>query len=74
MIDRERKRLLAEALLDFFRCPNSGRVIDGAKHDDKVLCGCGVPNPRVPTEAPHHHVRRFLERATVDDWMAQEGR
>lgn len=64
----EQRRACLEATADFFRCPHTGRVIEGMKHDDKVMCGCGKPNPRVPTEAPHHHVKRFLERATVDQY------
>ena len=34
--------------LPAFVCPNDGRVIvDHLASDDKVICGCGKPNPVV---------------------------
>lgn len=65
----------------FYRCPNSGRVIGpSSPNDDKVLCGCGKPQPasrgyrsgvRAFAEPPGTHVKRFLPRATADDYIAQ---
>jgi hypothetical protein len=62
-------------------------VIDGMDHDDKVMCGCRRPNPKLPI--PHHggsyehghenggpicHIKKFLEPATVDEFLAQKDR
>lgn len=70
------RRALAESLCDFFRCPTTGRVLDGLKHDDKVICGCGKTNPVVAArghrEAPGVHIKTYLERATADEWIKQE--
>ena len=58
----------------FFFCPNTGRVIDTARGDDKALCECGRSNPRVPTEATERtgtHIVRFLQPATLNDWREQ---
>ncbi len=70
------RRALAEALADFYRCPTTGRIIDGMKGDDKVLCGCGKTNPRVAErghrEAPGVHIKAYLQTATVDEWIKQE--
>ncbi len=48
----------------------------GGRHDDKVLCGCGKPNPHVTfreaVSGVVHHVKAFLKRATVDEYIAQE--
>jgi hypothetical protein len=70
-----RRKAIAAALCDFFRCPTTGKVIDGLKGDDKVLCGCGETNPRVSgvghREAPGVHIKAYLETATVDEWIAQ---
>jgi hypothetical protein len=62
---------LLSANADFWICPNNNQVIIGMKHDDKVLCGCRTPNPSCLTEAPGHHVKRFLKSATVDDYEKQ---
>jgi hypothetical protein len=67
-----RKLLLLSVMADYWRCPNTGRVIDAAKHDDKALCGCGKPNPRVPTEAPGLHIKSFLVEASVREFYDQE--
>lgn len=64
-------------LFDFWRCPTTGRVVDGIPGDDKVLCGCRRSNPKVPrerTEWTGVHIKRFLEPATVADWRAQNER
>jgi hypothetical protein len=54
------------------RCPNSGLVIESMGSDDKAMCGCGKPNPKVPTEIPGLHVKRFLASASVDEYIRQE--
>lgn len=69
--DAER-RAVALKLCDFHRCPNTGLVIESIKHDDKALCGCGLPNPEVRGETCGTHLKAFLRRASVDDYMAQE--
>lgn len=61
----------------FYRCPTTGRIIEALRGDDKALCNCRTSNPAVPTEATHRtgtHIVRFLEQATVDDYLAQRDR
>lgn len=71
------REALAEAMCDFFRCPNNGRVIDGMKHDDKVMCACGRSNPKARnpegiTGGIVHHAKVYLERATAREWIEQK--
>ncbi len=68
----EERRMFLEASVEFFRCPNTGRVIEGLKGDDKVLCHCGKTNPGVNGERPGVHIRSLLSRATVDEYLKQE--
>jgi hypothetical protein len=66
---------------EFWRCPNDGRVLLASLgHDDKVLCGCGKPQPAT-LGGPHHsrfteprgaHVKKFLKRATSAEYVRQE--
>lgn len=59
---------IAEALMKFYRCPTTGRVIDAVPHDDKALCGCRKSNPKVPGEATERtgtHLVKFLERSSA---------
>jgi hypothetical protein len=77
-----RDRRIIQLLSDFYRCLNSGRIIEGSKGDDKVICGCGKTNPRVvalgheegisPGTGHVHHIKRFLSPATLEDWEQQE--
>lgn len=71
----ERRAVLTAMGMDFYRCPTTGTILEHMRGDDKVTCGCGVPNPRVPKEATAQtltHLVRFLDRATVDEYMDQE--
>lgn len=57
-----------------FRCPTTGRVVEGFEGDDKLLCRCGRSNPRIPderTEQTGTHIVRFLDRATPDEYLDQ---
>ena len=69
------RRRLAETLWDgFYRCPNTGKILEQLPGDDKVLCSCSVSNPRVPeerTEQTGVHIVRFLRQATVDEYLDQ---
>jgi hypothetical protein len=73
--ERDRLGIVAQSMWGgFFRCPTTGRVIEALHGDDKVLCPCGVSNPRVPTEQTHLtgvHIVRFLTEATVDEYLDQ---
>jgi len=73
---RTEKIAFVLATSDLFRCPNSGLVIDGAPGDDKVACACGKANPKTPyREAAAgvvHHVKKYLERATAEEFVDQE--
>jgi hypothetical protein len=74
-MDKDQRRTALLAMADFWRCPNNGKIIEGMKGDDKVLCNCGKPNPNCPTEAVQglvHHVKRFLSSVTVDEYIEQE--
>ena len=65
----------AELFFDLHRCPTTRRVLDSGKSDDKALCGCGQPNPRLVemghSEAPGTHLKRFLETASGTEYIAQ---
>ena len=69
------EKALAEAMWGgFVRCPTTNRIIEYLSGDDKVLCRCGRSNPRVPaelTERTGTHIVRFLEAASVDDYLAK---
>jgi hypothetical protein len=59
----------------FYYCPTTGRIIEALAGDDKALCGCGVSNPKVPTEQTPLtgvHIVRFLRPATAAAYVAQE--
>jgi CDGSH-type Zn-finger protein len=59
----------------FVRCPNTGRIIEVLKNDNKVLCRCGKSNPRFPQEDAERtgcHFVAKLRRATVDEFIEQE--
>jgi hypothetical protein len=58
----------------FWKCPTTDRICEQSPGDDKVLCTCRRPNPRVPTEYPGVHIVTFLEPATVDEWLDQQDR
>lgn len=62
----------AAELLDFHRCPNTGRVIHSHKEDDKSFCRCGRPNPSVPGETAHAHFKERMAKATVEEFVEQE--
>ena len=58
----------------FYRCPTTGRIIEALEGDDKVVCNCRRSNPRVlaeRTEQTGTHIIRFLDEASVDDYLAQ---
>lgn len=69
----EAQKFFIEATCTLYKCPNTGIIIECMMGDDKALCGCGKVNPKVPMEAPGHHVVSFLERASIDDYAAQGG-
>lgn len=59
----------------FYRCPTSGRIVTALQGDDKALCNCGMSNPLALAERTHQtgtHIVRFLQEASVDEWLAQE--
>jgi hypothetical protein len=76
IMTREEQRVFLEATADLFRCPNTGRIIEGEKHDDKVVCGCGKQNPKTPyregISGVVHHVKRYLVTVTVDEYLDEE--
>jgi hypothetical protein len=72
---REARRTILLAMADFYRCPTTGRVVEGIKDDDKLVCGCGKSNPRAQEDAQRgivHHIKRLMQTATVDEYIAQE--
>jgi hypothetical protein len=80
---RRQRRKVYSIGSEYFRCPTSGRVIQGDNHDDKVLCGCGRTNPALLVASPKSnevhervtvHVKRFLTPATVDEYLEQKDR
>lgn len=74
--DRSWHRFVAEATCDLYWCPNSGRVIDTGRGDDKVLCPCGSPNKNSAWEVKHGitglHLCVNLRRATEEDFWRQK--
>lgn len=68
MIEKEiqHKILLAEALgMEFYRCPNTSRIVEGYKSDDKVLCGCR----RDDWQSPTCHRKSELVRVTAREYI-----
>ena len=76
MTSEDRKSMLLlmarAGTISLHRCPNTGRVIESTGSDNKALCGCGKVNPKVPSEHPGVHVKAFLVKATVDEYIRQE--
>lgn len=73
---REHKRQLATMMWGgFYRCPTTGRILEALHGDDKVLCRCATSNPKVPAECTEKtgvHIIRFLDKATVEEYLDQE--
>lgn len=63
--DRLESLKYTAALSSFYRCPTTGRVIEGMNHDDKVLCDCGK------TETPGTHIVSRLRTATAEEFLDQ---
>ena len=76
MTERETRKLNALLMwAGFYRCPTTGRIVEAMTGDDKVLCRCGQSNPRVPQERTAQtgtHIVRFLDAATVDEYLDQQ--
>lgn len=47
---------IAKSMLDFYRCPYNGRLIEANKGDDKVICKC----PRVAKTGGTHYVKGLV--------------
>lgn len=74
---RTRERLAEMMWGGFYRCPTTGRIIEGLTGDDKALCNCGKSNPKVPdemTERTGTHIVRFLEKVTAAEYIDQRDR
>ena len=86
MIDREARRQRLQIMgAEFYRCPNSAVILmTVADWDDKVLCGCGQPNPACrESESGKYligsgyvhfigaHIKRCLPRATLESYLDQ---
>lgn len=73
--ERAVKRAIAAAMWGgFYTCPSTGRIIEALHGDDKALCNCGRSNPRVPAEQTARtgtHIVRFLDVASIDDYLDQ---
>ena len=58
-----------------YRCPNDRRrVLLKGENDNKVMCGCGKPNPAAGiiesiTGGTVHHVASILSPATAEDYL-----
>ena len=73
-------REFIEKLVDFYRCPNSNRVIEGMKGDDKIICSCKKASPgadqrgarEAVTGSVVHHIRALLPSATYEEWEQEE--
>lgn len=60
----------------FYRCPTNGRILEALPGDDKVMCSCRTSNPRVRsecTEVTGVHIIRFLQAATVEEYVDEHG-
>ncbi len=59
----------------FYRCPNDPRRVQlMGENDNKVMCGCGKPNPAAGviesvTGGEVHHVASILSPATAEDYL-----
>lgn len=75
--DRIRHYVLYTATTDTYRCPNSGRVVEASRGDDKVICSCQRPNPFCAYEVKHNirglHQVSFLKKATENElWLQRQ--
>jgi hypothetical protein len=61
-------KLMASALNVYVKCPSTGRTIDAAKGDDKVLCNCSESYVRGGT-----HIVARCKPSTVEQWMVENG-
>lgn len=62
----------------YWKCPNTGRIIWGSSTDNKARCTCGKANPNLPnpnvTEVHGPltlHFKFALEKATEEEYIAQ---
>jgi hypothetical protein len=80
----ERRQRLEIMGARFFRCPNTGVILMSlADHDDKIMCGCGRPNPAIAaTESGrdyrgvYHiftgaHLKRAMAPADIEAYLDQ---
>lgn len=59
-------------MLDYYKCPTTGRIIAALPGDDKVLCYCGQSNPKCPYKETYPtHVLVYLVPATEEAYGAQ---
>lgn len=74
-LTRDERRTQANMVwAGFYRCPTDGHIIEAMSGDDKALCVCRRSNPAVPserTELTGVHIIRFLQAASVDDYLDQ---
>ena len=53
-------------MIELYRCPNTGKIIELMTGDDKAFCNCGKANPKVPTEPKGLHlVKTGVDRSVV---------
>jgi hypothetical protein len=74
VVEDKRRRLAARLFEGFYRCPTTGRILEALKGDDKVVCHCGRSNPVCPSEGTERtgtHLVRYLQSASVEDWLDQ---
>lgn len=55
---------MIDAFFDYWKCPNTGKIIEGIPGDDKVICYCGRPARPDVREADGIHHKSLLKPVT----------
>jgi len=62
---------------DYWKCPNTGRILASSSTDNKASCRCGQSNPKANGLIREtfdggitNHFKFMLEPATEEEWKA----
>lgn len=63
---------------DYWKCPNTGRILASSSTDNKASCTCGKSNPSANgllketfDSGVTNHYKFLLQSATEKEWEAQ---
>lgn len=66
-------------MVDYWKCPNTGRILASFKDDNKAICICRTRNPNLPNEKSREvfpggatlHFKFGMQPATEEEWITQ---